>query len=173
MNLMLRKKNNKEIKQYLLWNCIYIILLISLVCLFYLTFNIDKSYSADYLENSFSLVIRIIINNGINFLQYVLLAPLMPIFLFFDIILTSWSISASISIYGIFKTLSKIIPHGIIEIPNFSLYTLISYKLMKSFYKNIRNREYKYLNEIKIYKSELVKSGVLVIVAGVIEGLIT
>ena len=97
----------------------------------------------------------------------------MPIFFFLDCTITSWSIAVSIGCHGLLPTLSKLFPHGLIEIPNFCLYAYISYLLMKDFYINFRNKNHSFFKSILKYKNILIFNLLLIIIAGFIEGLIT
>lgn len=159
--------------EYLLSIIIYFLSIIMLILFFEYFFEIDKDIQYNLKENSMFLVLQIIIRNSLNFLQYILFAPFMIIFYILDCIYTSWAITVSINTNGIYNTFLKIFPHGILEIPNFALYTCISYKLMKNFYFNFRCEDYKILKDILNYKYILLLNFLLIIIAAIVEGIIT
>lgn len=160
-------------KKYLLSLSIYIFLLIGLVLFFNYFFEFDTTFVTNFKQNNFNLALKIIIRNSKNFLQYIILAPFMPIFYILDCLYTSWAISISLNTNGLFQTLIKIIPHGVIEIPNFAFYTYISFIIMKNFYSNFNKKNYSLIKDIFAFKEMLIFSWILIVVSGMIEGIIT
>lgn len=151
---------------------IYLILIIFLTFIFFYLFNYNLSYATSKKTNSLELSIEIFFRNTQNFLQYILLAPIMPFFYMIDCIYTSWSISLSLKAHGLFNTLSNLFPHGFIEIPNFCLYTYISFNLCKKFYSKKTDIK-EYLSDLLSFKYILIFSQVLIIFAALLEGLLT
>ncbi len=173
MKLIVNRDWRIDRKKYLLSISIYVTLLITLILFFSTFFGIEDSFTSNFKENSVQLSLKIIKQNSINFFQYIVLAPIMPIFYMLDCIITAWSISISIDVNGLKETISHIVPHGIVEIPNFCLYTYVSYRIMRNFYKNFNRKDYDIFKEIKSYKNILFINIVLIIIAGLIEGILT
>lgn len=150
---------------------VYLILIISIVLVFYMIFQPSAELTSLYKTNDINLAIQIIIRNMTNFISYIVLSPIMPIMYLLDVTTTAWSIFLSCYFYGPYPTLLKLVPHGIVEIPNFCLYTWISYRLMKEFFSKGEKRSY--FQSIWSYRRLLLVNVCLVFVAGLIEGLIT
>lgn len=150
----------------------YSITIITLSMIFFYLFKLDTPYATLGKSNSLQLATRIFLRNTQNFLQYILLAPIMPLFYVIDCIYTSWSISLSLQAHGLLNTLSKLFPHGFIEIPNFCLYTYISFTLFKIFYsKKVKLKDY--MHQLLSYKYIFMTSQLLILIAAILEGLLT
>ncbi len=116
---------------------------------------------------------EIVWNNIKNFMGYVFLFPVFPVLFLMDFISTGISIVVSINAQGLIKTLQLLAPHGIIEIPNFILYTYLSGTLFYHFYKdkNVSFREY--LSKIVRNRKCYLFCMIIIVLAGAIEGFIT
>lgn len=158
-------------KGYLKSIFVYFFLIISLVLVFYMLFQPSLELASPYKTNDINLAIQIIIRNMTNFVSYIALSPIMPIMYLLDVTTTAWSIFLSCYFYGLYATLLKLAPHGIFEIPNFCLYTWISYRLMREFYN--KGEKKSYFKSIWNYRKLLIVNGALVFAAGLIEGLLT
>jgi len=88
-----------------------------------------------------------------------------------DTINTSWAIYVSIELYGFVETLNKLFPHGIVEIPNYTLYSFISFNLMKKFYNTKITSEY--IRYVISYKKLFILNIFGIILSGLMEGMIT
>lgn len=93
-----------------------------------------------------------------------------PLLIFVDILVTTYQVYSSVSIQGGKLTIFLLWKHGVIELPNLILYMYLSYK---AFYHMLKNPKFKtlisYFNENKyVY----LISYLLVIIAGIVEGLI-
>lgn len=160
------------IKQYIKFVGIYVSAIVLSIVFFHYFFDVEFEYTGFEKHRDLFLVISIFLRNTKNCLQYILLAPIMPILYIMDILFTSWNISLALNEYGILTALGRLLPHGIIEIPNFCLYTLLSYKLMKKFYsKNVRIKDYPGI--VFQYKKILFLNLFLVAIAALLEGLLT
>ena len=162
-----------KLEQYLKSILLYIFMIIILVGSFYYLFELEDYGFYEVKRNGFDIVGKIFLRNTQNFFQYVVFAPIMPLFYAMDCISTSWSLAASIHINGLTVTIRNIIPHGIVEIPNFCLYTLVSYNVFRYFYSIKSMKLKQYIREIYRYKIILLICELLIVVAAVLEGIIT
>lgn len=160
-------------KNYFYFILVYLSIIVGLTIFFRYFFVLDSNYVSKFKDHSIQNVLTILYHNTLNFLQYIFFSPLMPILLFLDCTTTSWAVNVSILNKGLFPSLIKLLPHGLIEIPNFCLYVYISYSLMKEFYSNIKNKNHSYFQSITKYKTLLISNFILIIIAAIIEGLIT
>ena len=165
------KLNSIILKKYIIYTIAYIILYLLQINLLKNFFVIDEKIYSIPKENSWYLAIQIIFNNLKNFLMYIILFPLMPIFWIMDFLTTTWGLFVSIESVGIQITIDKLLPHGLIEIPNYTLYTYISFLMMVDFYKNFKE------SIVKIYfwryRKLLLLNVILIIIGGLVEGLLT
>lgn len=160
------------IRRYIKSVSIYLIAILLSISFFSYFFNVEFEYIGFEKNRDIFLVINIFLRNTKNFLQYIFLAPIMPVLYIMDILFTSWNISLALKEYGVLVTVRRLLPHGVIEIPGFCLYTLLSYTLMKSFYsKSIEIKEY--FNIIFDYRKLLFLNLILIAIAAIVEGLPT
>ncbi|KAF2955825.1 hypothetical protein AS160_09285 [Marinitoga sp. 38H-ov] len=162
-------------KNIFLYLLLYLFLIYILI-FFYLIFFYDNIfYLSDNMystpkEHNLKLVFNIILNNLKNFISYLFLFPLMPLFWIIDLFSITWEIYIGIKSIGLYNTFDKLFPHIIIELPNYIIYSYISYCLMLNFYK------FKYNKILKIYskyKGVLLINIIFIIISGFIEGLIS
>jgi uncharacterized membrane protein SpoIIM required for sporulation len=158
-------------KNYFKYCGAIIFIYVMLILVFKNVFIIDKNMIINHASPSIEYSIRIICNNMKNLLCYLIIFPLMPILLLFDLVSTSWAIVVSLEIKGVTYTFFRIAPHGIIEIPNFLLYSYISYEMMREFYKGILKKDFN-LSKLLEYKKFILINIILVVIAGLIEGLV-
>lgn len=163
--------NYIKFKKYLIYTTIYILLYVLMIILYKKLFIINEQIYSSPKENNWHIAIEIIFNNLKNFLMYIILFPFMPLFWLLDFIITTWSIFVSIESVGILTTIDKLFPHGLIEIPNYTLYSYISFLMMKDFYKNFSNSVVKI--NFWAYRKLFLVNVVLIIIGGLVEGLIT
>jgi uncharacterized membrane protein SpoIIM required for sporulation len=134
--------------------------------------NIAQTFDGNRTIEFYSFF-QIVWNNIKNFLGYVFLAPIFPMLFLMDFISTGISIVVSISVQGLVKTLLLLAPHGIIEIPNFLLYTYLSATLFWNFWKEKTLDISKYLSKIIGNRKYYIFCMIVIIIAGAIEGFIT
>lgn len=115
----------------------------------------------------------IIKNNMKNLLGYIVLFPIFPAVLFIDFFSMGMSVAMSLYIRGIAETMVLLIPHAIIEIPNFLLYTYLSRVSCKHFWKDGSGNKVKYWQRIRGYWKRYAVCGIVIIAAGIIEGVVT
>ncbi|WP_294208758.1 stage II sporulation protein M [Pseudobutyrivibrio sp.] len=132
---------------------------------FYSETEILEHPSVEY--NSF---VNIWKHNTQNFISYMLVFPIYPVLILMDFIGSAMPIVASIEINGVSKTLIALLPHGIIEIPNFILYSFLSGEMFLIFW---RTRNLSIFNEIKKRRYYYLISYLLLIVAAAVEGMVT
>jgi uncharacterized membrane protein SpoIIM required for sporulation len=123
--------------------------------------------------NQFYSFTQILWNNAKNFIGYMVLYPIYPILFVMDFISTEISIMVSISTQGLEKTLWLLVPHGIIEMPNFIIYTYMSAKLFYYFYKEKKVSIKSYWQRIAEHKKRYFISFAFIVWAAIIEGLLT
>lgn len=115
----------------------------------------------------------IVCNNIMNFMGYIIMYPIFPVLFITDLLFSSWTIAVSIVGQGATKTILLLMPHGMIEIPNFLIFTYFSYRNFLLFWKkgNI---------SLRIYSTRILTNWrvicvcmVLILIAGLVEGIIT
>ncbi|WP_213818657.1 stage II sporulation protein M [Garciella nitratireducens] len=160
-----------NIKRYITYTIIYILLYVLMVILYNKLFTLDEHIYSVPKENSIELAVSIILNNLKNLLMYIIFFPLMPLFWCIDFITTTWAIFVSIESVGISVTIFKLLPHGLIEVPNYTLYSSISFLMMRDFYKNLKKSMS--VTYFCRYRRIIFINVILVIFAGLVEGLLT
>ena len=159
-----------HIKQYIKSFLTYIMIIIILTSIFYFLFQLEDNNYYELKTKGPAVVCKILLRNTQNFAQYIFLAPIMPLFYIMDCVSTSWSLSASLQINGLQITLRNLFPHGIVKIPNFCLYTLISYKICQYFYSSQNINFLNYINQLCQHKITLLICEVLIIFSAILEG---
>lgn len=86
-------------------------------------------------EESSKSAIEILINNSKNFLAYFLLFPLSPCLLLYELLMMGVSIYMGYQSYGLLESLSLLLPHGLLELPNILFYSFLSFHLFRCFIK--------------------------------------
>lgn len=97
-------------------------------------------FKSSILPVSHQLFVTVLINNTGNFVVYILFFAISPILQFFDLLTTTFQISMGIQLNGVDYTLSKLTPHGVIELPNFLFYQGLSQYLL---YYSIKEKSFK------------------------------
>ncbi|AEX84981.1 hypothetical protein XO10_02765 [Marinitoga sp. 1135] len=149
---------------------LYLFLCFELIYFYDKIFCLSGEIYAIPQKHSFKLAIDIILNNLKNFISYIFLFPLMPVFWIIDLFSTTWSIYIGIKSVGLYNTFDKLFPHIVIEFPNYIIYSYISYCLMLNFYRFKYNVILKIFSE---YKSILLINIFSIIISGFVEGLIS
>lgn len=162
---------NLKIKHYFMFTLLYSLIIVVFICVFDFFVPVASNYQGSLKCHSLDLALNIIAHNLLNFIQYLVLAPVMPILFLMDTINTSWAIYVSIELYGFVETLNKLFPHGIVEIPNYTLYSFISFNLMKKFYNTKITSEY--IRYVISYKKLFILNIFGIILSGLMEGMIT
>lgn len=115
----------------------------------------------------------IVCNNIKNFMGYVVMYPIFPILFITDLLFSSWMIAVSIVGQGATKTILLLMPHGMLEIPNFLIFTYFSYRNFLVFWR-------KGSISLRIYSTRILTNWrvisacmVLILIAGLVEGTIT
>lgn len=125
---------------------------------------VTNSYNNETLKSS----IEILINNTKNFLGYLILFPIMPLKLFFDLFSITSNLYYGIKILGFYTAFMKLYAHILLEFPNIIIYTFLSYenfkilrkdKSLKKVILNMNGRKYYYII-----------SYILLIIAAIVEG---
>lgn len=166
----------KQSKKIIAYGSIYLVLVIGLVFMFGELFDIEQFIGEDTAQigkGSFHEAVKIFYNNLKNFLGYLLIYPLYPLMYIKDLIFTSWAVVVSLRMQGMKETLFLLLPHAIIEIPNFILFTYLSLLNFKSFWKEKDVTGKAYIGRIWQYRYHYLACFILLLVAGLVEGLVT
>ncbi|GEL67099.1 hypothetical protein MPS01_12540 [Marinilactibacillus psychrotolerans] len=124
----------------------------------------ETSYGTRY-------AIEIIINNLKNFSQYFFFFFISPLLIIIDLCNLVYQVWLGINVYGGENTFLLLYRHGIIEFPNMILYVFLSLKCMLIFYKKFNMNDV--FCFIKLNYKLYIFSIVNVVLAGIIEGMIT
>ncbi|HHU65142.1 stage II sporulation protein M [Streptococcus sp.] len=109
-------------------------------------------------------------NNSNNFLSYVFLFFLSPILQFVDLVSIVIQLTLGIRNVGCLATIQKLLPHGLLEIPNFLFYQGLSQYLLLNFW--VEKSLNSFLDREKKYVGYYLLSYSILVIASVIEGLI-
>jgi uncharacterized membrane protein SpoIIM required for sporulation len=144
----------------------YCIVMIIIYLLLINMFNGQKVVEFDAkMETSGS----IIYHNFMLFVKWQIVFVLSPIYWLFETLVLSWMIKSGVVTFGLAQAFEKLWRHGLIEIPNMFLYQLLSFRLLYFWWKN------KSFTTIKEYvrenKNVYLLSGILILIAGMIEGI--
>lgn len=158
------------IKKYTMW-FLFIITILALFSFIVRNFSISSdTILPSYPVRGIKYTVKILLNNTINFIQYLVLFPLSPIFLIIDLFLISLQIKLSTDISGINSTIKLLAPYFFLEFPNIVLYSLLS---IESFYILIRKKK---LNAVYIFINEnkyiYLFSFIILVISAFIEGFI-
>ncbi len=167
-------KNQINKKSLLCYALCYLAVFALLILGFSMFFGVSgKELEIAEQPHSFGRAIQIIGNNLLNYTGYLLTFLLYPLYIFLDLTLNAWSISVSLKAQGAGETFRHLILHGILELPNSILYTFLSFgafrKLCRE--KNFGIRAYiRYVADRRVF---YILSLLLVIAAGLTEGLLS
>lgn len=162
---------NKKFRKYAI---VYTLCFVGMVLFFYFFFDMQgEAGMAEIKPNSLSRALEIVFNNMKNYIQYLVCFPLWPFFFLGDLLLTTWTIAMSVHINGIVDTLSNLFPHGLLEFPNMILYSGLSFIHFRNMIKNRCFSLELFWNKVKEYKKYYIISFICVIIAGMVEGLLT
>lgn len=166
--------NKKIIMKPLLYGTIYLCTLFLLTCFFYFFFEpTGDELILTQIDHSWQTVGKIIKNNTLNYFIYLILFVIYPINIMLDMVYTTWSIAVSLHAQGIENTIRHLVFHGIIEIPNMIAYTYLSFCAFASLVKQKNFGLVEYLKHIKRKKLSYIICFALILIAGVIEGLVS
>ena len=160
-------KNQINKKSLLCYALCYLTVFALLILGFSLFFSVSgKELEIAEQPNSLGRAIQIIGNNLLTFLLY-------PLYIFLDLTLNAWSISVSLKAQGAGETFRHLILHGILELPNSILYTFLSFG---AFRKLCREKDFgirAYIRYVADRRVFYILSLLLVIAAGLTEGLLS
>jgi len=152
----------------------YLLIFILFILFLYHFVNIpEHELNTEVVERSLTMSINIIRNNLINYCGYLCAFILWPIFLFMDICFNAWSIVVSLKTVGIMETIRHLILHGIIEIPNSMMYTYLAYGAFVKFLKEKDFGLKEYFKYIYDRKKAYCVCAIFVVIAGLVEGLLS
>lgn len=161
-------------KRFKIYTIIYTVCFIGTVLFFYFFFDVRGEIGiTEIKQNSVEKALEIVFNNMKNFIQYFLCFPLWPLFFLADLFFTTWTIAMSVHINGAIDTLSNLFPHGLLEFPNMILYSGLSFIHFRNLIKSRSFSFDLFFNKVKEYRRYYLISFLCVIIAGMIEGLIT
>lgn len=162
-------------KKLLIYAVIYLAILVLFIWGIVEMFDFSQVMSRgnQNLDIDFKTSGTIIKNNIKNLLGYIALFPIFPFVFLIDFFSMSISVAMSFYAQGFAKTMVLLIPHAIIEIPNFILYTYISGMAFKRFWRNSLKGTVKYWESIREYRKWYAMCGLAIIIAGIIEGVVT
>lgn len=166
----------KESKKIIVYGSIYLILITVFVFAFRELFDMEQSIGDEIVQighGSFHKAVDIIYNNLKNFIGYFLIYPMYPVMYVKDLIFTSWAVAVSFHMWGVKNTFLLLIPHGMIEIPNFILFTYLSFANFKAFWTEKDMTGKAYVARIWRYRHGYILCFALLIIAGMIEGVVT
>ncbi|TGY87128.1 hypothetical protein E5329_26960 [Petralouisia muris] len=166
----------RQCKKIIIYGSIYLVLLGGLVFVFGELFDIESFIGDDMAQigrGSLWEAIRIAYNNLKNFLGYLLIYPLYPLMYLKDLIFTSWMVVVSFRMQGVRDTFFLLLPHAVLEIPNFILFTYLSFLNFKSFWKEKNVTGKVYVGRIWKYRYHYLVCFALLLVASLVEGLVT
>ncbi|MDR3156890.1 MAG: stage II sporulation protein M [Lactobacillales bacterium] len=123
--------------------------------------NRSVNLGSDFMKNVLS-------SNLKNFISYLFLPFISPILQLLDLVETFFKIGVGIQVAGLFSTMNDLIPHALLEIPNFIWYQGASQYVLFTFLKEKSIKKIIYL-EKKLFKFYLLSLFVLII-AAFIEG---
>ena len=165
-------KNNRHLNKFLLYSFCYLFILCLLTGFFYFLVELSpEELLVTAPDNSIHRAAQIIYNNTKNFLGYLILFVLFPINVFWDLVFTSWSIAVSFHAQGVSGTFEHLFLHGIIELPNAMMYTYLS---ANAFIRLCKDKDFgisQYWQYISERKQYYFMSFLLIIIAGLVEGL--
>ncbi len=158
----------------LIYGLIYLGMLFLMICFFYYFFEpTGEQLIVTKRDHSWQIVGSIIQNNMLNYFIYLILFVIYPINIMLDMVNTAWSIAVSLHAQGIGNTVMHLVFHGIIEVPNMMAYTYLSFCAFVSVVKKKKFGLSEYLNYIKKKKKYYIGCFILIVIAGVIEGLVS
>lgn len=116
--------------------------------------------------NEFAL--KVLRANSLNFLIYLLMPVLSPVFQAMDLIRTFFAITVAIRIDGFLQAIKDILPHALLELPNLLFYQGISQWLLFNLIitKDIKDTLKKQWSYAKLY----VISYMVLVIAALVEG---
>lgn len=168
----MKKENEFKLKGYFLFFLIASLYLV-LVYFIFDQFDIpseDNGISIKNIDYGTSYTLEIIVNNTKNFLQYILLFPIVPFLILYELFIISFQTWISVNSVGGIETFQLLYKHGIIELPNMFLYMFLSLNCCIIFFKNFSIIDVLYF--IKQNKKTYLFSYVLICISGIIEGMI-
>lgn len=152
----------------------YIFLLLFLIVSFYYIFSFSpEDIVIENRTNSIERSVEIIKNNIINYLGYLIGFVLSPFFVFLDICINAWCISVSLHAQGLLVTLRHLSFHGVLELPNAIFYSFLSVSACVRLFREKNFGIKSYINYVKLRKGVYLLCMLMVIIAGLIEGLIS
>lgn len=167
-------KNLINKKSLLCYALSYLMVFLLLTFGFFYFFNVSGTeLEIARQPNSLDRAMQIIGNNLLNYTGYVVTFLLYPIYIFLDLSQTAWSISVSLKAQGVAETLRHLALHGVLELPNFILYTFLSFEALRKFCTEKDFGIKAYIRYIVNRRLFYILSLILVIVAGTIEGLLS
>lgn len=113
----------------------------------------------------------ILINNLLNFSLYFFFPIGSPLFQIRDNIFSSLQITWGVKYLGLNQTLDKLLPHGLLELPNMLLYSGLSQYILYTFI--ITKSITKTLNLVKKLLPVYICSLIILLIAALIEGFIS
>lgn len=167
-------KNKSILNNFGKYALLYFIVFIFFIWALYYFVDVPMSdLKMEVIERNLTMSMNIIKNNLINYCGYLCAFIFWPLFLFIDISFNAWSISVSLKAVGITETLKHLLIHGIIEIPNSMMYTYLAHGAFIKFFKEKKFGLKEYFKYICDRKGIYSVCFILVIIAGLIEGLLS
>ncbi|EGO8523696.1 hypothetical protein [Enterococcus faecalis] len=168
----MKKENEFNLKGYFLF---FLIASLYLVLVYFIFDQFDipsevNGISIKSIDYGVRYALEIIFNNTKNFLQYILLFPIVPLLILYELFMMSFQTWISINNVGGFETFQLLYKHGIIELPNMFLYMFLSLNCCIIFFKNFSIIDV--IDFIKQNKKTYVFSYMLICISGIIEGMI-
>lgn len=167
------KQDNKfKVKEYLLF-FLAAILYLMFVYFTFEQFDIPSEVNEASIKSvkyGVSYSLEIIANNTRNFVQYILLFPIVPVLILYELFMISFQVWISVNNVGIFETFKLLFKHGVVELPNMFLYMFLSLNCCIIFFKRFNVIDV--FKAIKQNKKIYIFSYILVCISGIIEGMI-
>lgn len=167
-------KAKLQLKHLLYYAVVYLASFLFLIYIFHDFIQISESDLEIVRQpNSLARSFEIIRNNLINYIGYLITFLLYPLYICLDLCANAWSISISLKAQGVAGTCRHLLVHGMIELPNAILYTYLSFSAFIRMCKEKGFGMQEYIRYVYERKGYYILCFVLVIAAGLAEGLLS
>lgn len=123
-----------QFKHFYTWSIVWYLFFI-LVLFFLSGVDFQMDSSTIYIAQKKTFV-EILLNNSYNYFLYFILFPINIIVTTYEFLVLAVNSYAGYKVYGLEETLSLLLPHALLELPNILLYSFLSFHMSNVFWKN-------------------------------------
>ena len=123
-----------QFKHFYKWNLVWCLFFI-LVLFFLSGVDFQMDFGTIHIAQKKTFV-EILLNNSYNYFLYFILFPINIVVATYEFLTLAVNIYAGYKVYGLEETISLLLPHALLELPNILFYSFLSFHMFNAFWKN-------------------------------------